>query len=179
MAAPKGNQFWKLRSKHGREKLFETPDLLWKAATEYFQWCDDNPLIENKVVNSAKEGVIDHPINKVRAYTLMGLCLYLDCSEAYIRQFKAAIKGKEDDLSKEFSTVIARIEKTIYTQQFQNAAVDLLNPNIIARALGLPDRKDVTTGGEKIQQNKGIDLSNATPEELEIIARLTGIKKED
>lgn len=26
MAAPKGNQFWMLRSKHGRDKLFATPE---------------------------------------------------------------------------------------------------------------------------------------------------------
>ena len=43
MAAPKGNQFWKLHSKHGRDTLFSTPDLMWEAACEYFQWCDDNP----------------------------------------------------------------------------------------------------------------------------------------
>lgn len=28
MAAPKGNQFWMLRSKHGRDKLFATPEAL-------------------------------------------------------------------------------------------------------------------------------------------------------
>ena len=38
MAAPKGNQFWMLRSKHGRDKLFATPEALWEAACEYFQW---------------------------------------------------------------------------------------------------------------------------------------------
>ena len=42
-AAPKGNQFWKLRSKHGRDKLFATPDLLWEAACEYFAYCDKHP----------------------------------------------------------------------------------------------------------------------------------------
>ena len=46
MAAPKGNQFWKLRSKHGRDKLFTTPELLWEAACEYFEWIDENPLIQ-------------------------------------------------------------------------------------------------------------------------------------
>jgi hypothetical protein len=46
MGAPKGNQFWKLRSKHGRDTLFESPEKMWEAACEYFQWCDDNPLLE-------------------------------------------------------------------------------------------------------------------------------------
>ena len=46
MGAPKGNQFWKARAKHGRDKIFKTPDALWKAACEYFEWVDDNPLEE-------------------------------------------------------------------------------------------------------------------------------------
>ena len=46
MSAPKGNEFWKLRSKHGRDKIFSDPNMLWEAACEYFQWCQDNPLME-------------------------------------------------------------------------------------------------------------------------------------
>ena len=50
MAAPKGNQFWMLRSKHGRDKLFATPEALWEAACEYFQWCDENPWTTRKAI---------------------------------------------------------------------------------------------------------------------------------
>lgn len=50
MAAPKGNKFWMLRSKHGRDKLFATPELLWEAACEYFQWCDENPWTTRKAI---------------------------------------------------------------------------------------------------------------------------------
>jgi hypothetical protein len=28
MAAPKGNKFWMMRSKHGRDKLFASPQLI-------------------------------------------------------------------------------------------------------------------------------------------------------
>jgi len=50
MAAPKGNQFWKTRSSHGRNPIFPTPDALWDAACEYFQWVEDNPLWEDRLV---------------------------------------------------------------------------------------------------------------------------------
>lgn len=50
MAAPTGNKFWMLRSKHGRDKLFSTPELLWEAACEYFQWCDENPWLSKKAI---------------------------------------------------------------------------------------------------------------------------------
>ena len=46
MAAPKGNSFWKQRTKHGRDKIFANADLMWEAACEYFQWVEDNPLNE-------------------------------------------------------------------------------------------------------------------------------------
>ena len=51
-------------------------------------------------------------------------------------------------------TVIERIEQTVYSQKFEGAAAGLLNANIIARDLGLADRRedkiDVTSGGESI-----------------------------
>lgn len=139
-----GNQFWKLRSKHGRKKLFETPELLWEAACKYFQWCDDNPLETEKVFQYQGE-ITTHNSPKLRAYTLNGLCLFLDCTEDYFRSFKS-----QERVNKEaFITVITRIEKTIYEMKFTGAAADLLNPNIIARDLGLSDKKDVSLKGEQ------------------------------
>lgn len=130
--APKGNRFWELRSKHGRDKLFKSPELLWKAACEYFDWCTQNPLHEAKAF--AYEGEVTlAELPKMRAFTMAGLCFYLHCNEAYFRQFTDKGEG--------FSTVISEIEKVIYRQKFEGAAADLLNANIIARDLGL---KDVT-----------------------------------
>lgn len=138
MAAPIGNQFWKLRSKHGRDKLFATPDLLWDAACEYFQWCVENPLYETKAF--AFQGVVTtEELPKMRAMTLSQLCFYLNCNEAYFRQFKSELSNDEQD----FSTVIHDIEQTIYNQKFQGASADLLNANIISRDLGLADKQEV------------------------------------
>lgn len=83
MAAPKGNQFWKLRSKHGRDKLFASPDLLWDAACEYFQWCDDNPW---EMAVMTKVGIDNIP--KRRPYSIVGLCVYLDASTSFWKEFK-------------------------------------------------------------------------------------------
>lgn len=136
MAAPKGNRFWELRSKHGRDKLFSTPELLWEAACEYFKWCQDNPLYEAKAF-AYKGSVKVKNMPKMRAMTLSGLCFYLSCNEAYFRQFNT-------EGNKGFSTVIEEIEKTIYNQKFQGAAADLLNANIIARDLGLSEKNEHT-----------------------------------
>lgn len=69
MAAPLNNQFWKARATCGRDKLFSSPDTLWDAACEYFQWCHDNPLYEDKV--AFFQGVPTHePVEKLRAMTI-------------------------------------------------------------------------------------------------------------
>ncbi|MEE6129151.1 terminase small subunit [Chryseobacterium arthrosphaerae] len=133
-----GNQFWKFRSKHGRDKLFATPEELWTAACEYFQWVEDNPLPETKVFQHQGK-VVKEVVPIMRAMTLGQLCFYLHCNEAYFRQFKKRLTNKDDG----FSTVIADIENVIFTQKFQGASGNLLNANIISRDLGLADKKEV------------------------------------
>jgi DNA-packaging protein gp3 len=136
MAAPEGNNFWELRSKHGRDPLFATPDLMWEAATEYFAWCVENPLIEVDFVGKdATEVKIPH----MRPFTMEGLCLYLDCNTEYFRQFKKRLNPTENPLHEDFARVIKRIEENIYLQKFEGAAAGFLNANLISRDLGLKD----------------------------------------
>lgn len=152
MAAPDGNQFWKIRSKHGREKLFATPKLMWEAACEYFEWCDNNPFqrAEAKVISAGNGGgsnaeIVEVPV--MRPYTLHGLCSYLNCNTAYFRTFKSQERENKED----YSTVISDIEETIYNQKFSGAASGFLNANIIARDLGLSEKTHVEqTGTSKV-----------------------------
>lgn len=153
-----GNQFWKLRSKHGRDKLFKTPEMLWEAACEYFRWCERHPLYEMKAF--AYMGVITTKnMPKMRAMTMSQLCFYLHCNEAYFRTFKSQLPEGEKD----FNTVIADIEKVIYNQKFQGAAADLLNANIIARDLGLSDKTELTgKDGKDFNQSIKIEIINSS-----------------
>jgi hypothetical protein len=154
--APKGNQFWKLRSKHGRDKLFATPELLWDAACEYFQWCEDTPYHEVEQVKyspmkpfKGDDGEMVFPPNfvelpRLRPFTIQGMCLYLDCNVLFLNQFETSLSGKTDKLSKDFSIIISRIRETIYNQKFSGAAAGFFNANIIARDLGLQEKTNVT-----------------------------------
>lgn len=144
MAAPKGNQFWKLRSKHGRDKLFASPDLLWEAACEYFEWCENNPFYETKAMTvsagmNAGSSIELHEIPVKRPFTLHGLCLYLNCVTSYFRAFKSTIKEEDKD----FLTVIEQVEEVIYDQKFSGAASGFFNANIIARDLGLAEKSEL------------------------------------
>ena len=153
MAAPKGNQFWKLRSKHGRDKLFATPQLLWDACVEYFEWCDNNPLLEatrqKRKISRDEEIIEQHALPKMRAYTIQGLCLYLDCNVVYFNQFESSLKDKNDKLSLDFSKIVTRVRETIYNQKFTGAASGFFNSNIIARDLGLTDKSETKVSVEQ------------------------------
>lgn len=136
MAAPTGNQFWKERSSHGRSPIFADQDALWEACSEYFDWVEANPLWEDKVTSF--KGVNTHePIAKMRAMTISGLCIFLDIGRRTWDEYRA---------NKDFLPVTMRVEEIIRTQKFEGASADLLNPNIIARDLGLADKQDVQHG---------------------------------
>ncbi len=133
MAAPKGNRFWEARSSHGRNPKFESPEALWSACCEYFEWVEEHPLWEMKAF-SYQGAVTQEPIAKMRAMTLTGLCLFLDIADSTWQTYRV----RED-----LSVITTRAEKVIYDQKFSGAAADLLNANIIARDLGLKEQSQV------------------------------------
>lgn len=155
MAAPKGNKFWQRRSKHGRNKLFATPELLYEAACEYFMWCDRNPWRKNEAIKSGDNAGKLIKVPTQRPYTLSGLCLYLGVNQGYFYDFKKTC-------GKDFSDIVTRIEEIIETQQFEGAIVGAFNPNIIARKLGLSEKTES-------QANVSIrsEFDDYTNEELE------------
>ena len=161
MAAPEGNQFWKIRSKHGRDKLFATPELLWEAALEYFEWCDAHPYRKpeqkkgNTIIPKNFEGDISQLDNVIeletmRPYTMQALCLYLDCGVNYFNQFEDRLKGKEDELSKGFSFVITRIREIIQSRQIEGGMIGAYNPMLVSRIQGLTEKQDITSNGETV-----------------------------
>lgn len=133
MGAPKGNQFWKARATHGRDKIFKTPENLWVAAEEYFQWVEDNPLKEGKASQFQGKFVYGK-VNKMRAMTIYGLCRFIHINFKTWQEYQ-----KRED----FTHITREIESVIYEQKFSGAAADLLNANIIARDLGLADKKEI------------------------------------
>lgn len=140
MGAPAGNQFWRLRSKHGRDKLFATPALMLEAVEEYFIWCDEHPFEELDYRGKDATPVI---LKKMRPYTMQGLTSYLQTNVQYFNEFKQSLAGKSTAEAKDFSAVIAHIEGTIYNQKFSGAAAGFFNANIIARDLGLSDKQEI------------------------------------
>ena len=127
-----GNRFWEARSSHGRNPIFASPDDLWTACLEYFDWVEENPLYKDQLVTF--QGRASHePMAVMRAMTIGGLCIFLDIDRTTWAEY-----AKKPD----FSTITTRAEEIIYAQKFSGAAADLLNANIIARDLGLKDNSE-------------------------------------
>ena len=127
MPAPTGNQFWKLRSKHGRDKIFQTPELLWEACIEYFEATDARKWYKTEF--NGKDAIECH-VPTETPYTWTGLYLFLDIEHTTWQRYEAR---------EEFSAIAARVRNIIYTQKFEGAAVGAFNPVIVSRDLGLKD----------------------------------------
>jgi len=150
-----GNQFWKLRTKHGKDKIFGGDgSTLWAEACAYFDWCDRHPWERVELVKYqgiAEEA--DVPLG--RPYTMDGLTVYLGVSSSYFRTAKSALKEKmeakratPDEL--ELLSVIECIEQTVRTQQVEGAAVGVFNANLISRINGIADNVNQNTTGDTV-----------------------------
>jgi hypothetical protein len=124
MAAPKGNNYWEFRNKHGRDFKY-TPEAFWDEAVNYFEW------MSGKVWNKK---VIDIPTST--PMSIQSFCLFADIDENTFSRYEKE-KGYED-----FWAITTRIRGIIESNQFEGATVGAYNPNIIARKLGLADKSE-------------------------------------
>jgi len=163
MPAPKGNNFYLKRTKF-KEKLFETPKILFEAACEYFKHCDDNPWIKNEPVKSGDMAGQCMQVETSRPYTLSGLCIFLGCSQDTLSNYGGA-KGYE-----EYFGVVKEIKEIVYTQKFEGASVGVFNANIIARDLGLSDNVkqtgSVVSYNAEVSKEEAKNISDALEDEV-------------
>lgn len=130
--------------KFGAPPAFSSPEEMWERAVEYFKWCEENTLNELKIFNNQGE-IVSGDVPHMRAMTQAGLCAFLNIGVSTWHDYK-----KKDN----FSEVISKIESIMYEQKFSGAAAGMLNSNIIARDLGLTDKKDVNA---TLEVNKADD----------------------
>lgn len=140
MSAPEGNQYWKLAHDFKKPKRYQ-PDELLQQATEYAEWCEINPLYELKVFGTG----VQIKVPKMRAMTIEGFCLFCNMAKSTWYEYEK---------NKEYSDIISCVRDLFYSQKLEGAAADLLNPNIIARELGLSDKQDHNVTGQVITFDK-------------------------
>jgi hypothetical protein len=142
MGAPKGNNYWQFRGKHGTNFSY-TPEDLWNEAVKYFEWISEKTWIKKEAIKSGDMAgtLIDIPTST--PMSVESFCLFADISTQTFRNYES-----NESSYKDFFEVSTRIRQIIESQQFEGATVGAYNPNIIARKLGLVDKSENSTKNE-------------------------------
>lgn len=126
--------FVPLNAKGGRPRKFARPSLLLNAFQDYLEDRKQRTIrledlesgyIGNSGVNKTKTKVVHHPLS------IADFCVFLGCS----RQWWG-------NLPDEFNEVKGIISDYIFTYQLKGAETGAFNANIVARELGLADKKE-------------------------------------
>lgn len=131
------------------KKNIQDPELLFDYFEQYKIWVKENPKKEHFFIPSLKKEI------SVRR----DLPLTWDGFEIWLRRNKILSKLQDYKENKEnryteYAYIIRAINQEIYQDKFTGAAVGLFNANIIARDLGLVDKKENSLelkGSKKIE----------------------------
>lgn len=136
MAAPLKNNYWQFQNKHGRDFKY-TPDALLEEANKYFEWMESRVWNKKEAIKSGDLAgtLIDIPTQT--PLSIESFCLFADINRQTFYNYES-----NEDPYKAFFDIITRIRGVIESNQFEGATVGAYNPNIIARKLGLADKKE-------------------------------------
>lgn len=157
-----GRPFWrvradaaKLHASAGRPASYDTPQELWEACQEYFDWVHDNPLKEEKAF-SYEGDIYKDDVDKMRIMTVGGLCIFLGISHTTWRAYR-----KHPDMQ----PVCEYADEVIKTQKYTGAASGFFNVSLVKSDLGLADAvtNKTPTDPEELQ---GLDLKKLSDNDL-------------
>ena len=123
-----------------KKKYIESPERMWKLFTDYVKHEASNPMF--KVEYVGKEG---EQVN-----TPLQVPITFEGFECYVADLEI-INDLGDYVSNkggaygEYSTIITRIQKNCFAQNYKGAAVGLFNANLVAKKLGLAQVTENTT----------------------------------
>jgi hypothetical protein len=128
-----------------KHKNVETPEAMAELFLEYSKYQKDSPKFEN-IVHQKTGDII--PVPREVPLTWNGFEIWL--SDNGILEKLDDYKANKDSRYSAYADIITRIGKIIYQDKYNGAAAGIFNPNIIARDLGLADKKEVDKKTTKI-----------------------------
>ncbi|MEG0848525.1 MAG: terminase small subunit [Myroides sp.] len=149
MAATLGNKYYKLRSKDGRNKIFENSEDLNTEIEKYFHEKSESFINKPDIIKSGDLAGENIQIKIDDFPTKEELAIYLGFAKwESLKNYK--------EYTEDFLEVITWAETVIYNWKFKMASVGSINANIIARDLGISDKQDVKSYNENINYNSEI-----------------------
>jgi len=143
------DEIWQLGCRPFGGGQFRTPDEMLEAAYEYFQWCDQHPLIRKEAVKY--QGFLSiGEIEVRRPYSMEGLTLHLGVASSFFRSRKIEIRKKAEEanastLDIEMLEAIERVELIVRTQQIEGALISEFNAGLVARLNNITDTSNTGT----------------------------------
>ena len=162
----------------GAPPRFDTPEQLYAEVLEYFQWCIDNPLQEEKVGWYEGEACT-HKTDKVRIWTLQGIYSHLAISERTWHKYRDLHKKEgASDIDCQFSGVVRWAYDCIAKQNIEGAAAGLMHASIVSRIQRLAEVQEVQGSAEKPLQFVSSDMDPAQAAEI-YRQTVSGLDKKD
>ena len=127
--APLGHPLWGNPVK----PKYYSPDELWLAACEYFEWAKQDPIIKKDFIKSGDYAGQKVDIELDRPFSLEALCIHINIS------FQTFLNYERDQKQTYFD-VITRIREIINVNNFDGGMVGIFNQNIVIRKLGLTEK---------------------------------------
>lgn len=116
----------------GRPRTYQTAEQLLTVFEEYVQHIEENPFRET---DYRGKDAMPVTIKRRRPLTKQSFCIFAGITEW--RQVEVYKEKGED-----FLQVITYIEQVIYSHKLEGASAGLFNSSIIARDLGLADKRE-------------------------------------
>lgn len=147
-----GNKLWKLRSKHGRDRIFGDPVVLLEEAYLYFDWCDRHPWEKFELVKYQGDAY-EEAVSLGRPYSIDALTVYLGVSPRYFATAKAQIKekiadGRATDNEIELLETMEVIEAIVRAQNIEGANVGIFSSHIVTRMYQMAETINQNNTGE-------------------------------
>lgn len=125
------------------EKNIKSPEYLLELFKEYKEHCKKSPKYENIYSNKTGE-IVSIPREIPLTWVGFDVFLYKKKVIASIKDYKT----NKDDIYAAYSDIITYIAREVEEDQLNGATAGIFNPNIIARKLGLVDKKEHDHKGE-------------------------------
>ena len=132
-----------------KDKYIKSPELLRQYFEDYRAWAKSNPIQENHYSHKHSTQV---SIDKERPLTWKGFQIYLRKKNiiSKLQDYDQNTNGSYT----EYQDVISEIKDEIYDDKYTGAAVGIYQHNIVARDLGLVDKKEVDNVNDKVTKIK-------------------------